>query len=157
MWRASTYSAIFSADYRYRFYALNTRANPLLMDIAGALSTPGTRLEQWPMSQNGDGSYFKVLAGPSGTWTFRPGWDTSKCVDAGNGTDGTVPTIQSCNGSTKQQFTVTPNGGFGTVYIGNVGSGLCLMSSDPTNAGTPTQLSSCSHVSWQEYRVLGGC
>jgi hypothetical protein len=155
VWRDSSYSAQFSSDYRYRFYALNTRANPLLIDIAGASSTAGTKLDQWPMSANGNGSWFKVLAGPSGSWTFRPAWDTSKCVDAGVGTSGTVPTIQSCNGSTKQQFTVTPNGGYGTLYITNVGTGLCLMSADPTNAGTPTQLSTCSHVSWQEYRVLG--
>ena len=154
VWRGTTYSPQFSPDYRYRFYALLTRDNPLLLDIAGANSSPGTRVDQWPLSANGDGSYFKVLAGASGTWTFRPAWDTSKCVDSGAGAEGSAPTIQVCNGGTTQQFTVTPNGGYGTVYIQNVSSGRCMDTG--SSAGSSANLSTCDHVSWQEYRVLGG-
>jgi hypothetical protein len=152
-WRAATYSPQFSTDYIYRIYAFSTRANPLLVDVPGQNSNPGTPLDQWPESSNGGGSRLQIFSAASGNWTIRPAWDTNKCVDAGAGANGSVPTIQSCNGGTRQQFSITGNGGYGTVYIKNVASNRCLGSA-ANSSGAATGLYDCVQNSWQEYRVL---
>ena len=154
VWRGTTYSAAIQPGLPLpALWALDPR-QPVALGHRGANSSPGTRVDQWPLSANGNGSYFKVLAGASGTWTFRPAWDTSKCVDAGGGRRGQHPDHPGCNGGTSQQFTVTPNGGYGTVYIQNVSSGRCMNTG--STAGSSATLATCAHASWQEFRVLGG-
>jgi hypothetical protein len=153
VWRGASYTPSFDTAFTYRLYALNTRANPMLIDVSGASSNPGTKLDQWPLAWNGGGSSFKIMGGPS-NWTIRPAYDTSKCIDVGAGASGSVPTIQSCNSGTAQQFLFTPNGGYGTMYIKSVSSGRCLTAGSQTVAGAPTNLTDCAHVSWQEFRVL---
>lgn len=152
VWRQRTWVAKFSPTTKYTFYALNTRANAQLVDVTYGNMYPGTRLQQWDSSANLTSSQFNVLANGA-NWAIAPARDNTKCLDAGDGYDGAVVTIQTCNGSSSQQWTVNTNGGYGTAYFQNIGSGRCLTAAG-TGQGAAIAVNTCQRVSWQEFRIL---
>ncbi len=154
VWRASTYTAVFDPVYKYRFYALSTRANPMLINLTNSSTAAGTQLQQWPLSANLDSSQFSILL--SGIyWKFVAKKDATKCLDAGAGTNGTVVTLQTCNGSPRQQWAFNTDGGYGSAFIQNVGSGRCLDATGKTQ-GLAMDVYDCGKGSWQEFWILAG-
>jgi len=152
VWRQRTWVAKFAPTTQYTFYALNTRADPQSIDVTGGSTYPGTRVQQWARSANLTSSQFFVRSSGA-NWTIVPVRDGTKCLDAGAGYDGAVVAIQTCNGSASQQWVVNTNGGYGTAYLQNVGSGRCLNATSPSQ-GAAIAVNSCQRVSWQEFRIL---
>jgi hypothetical protein len=150
VWRKRTYVANFDPANKYTFYALNTRADAQVIDVSGGTPYPGARVQQWP--RNYSTSQFYVLASGA-NWTIVPGNDKTKCLDAGAGYEGAGVTVQNCNGSASQQWAVNTNGGYGSAYFHNIGSGRCLNTTGTTQGAT-ISVSSCQRVSWQEFRIL---
>src|SRR5581483_9116575 len=114
----------------------------------------GTQLQQWSLAAGLASAQLSVLASGS-YWKIVAGKDSSKCFDAGAGTNGTVVTLQTCNGSAQQQWAFKTDGGYGSAYIQNVGSGRCLDSMGKTQ-GLSIDVSDCVQGSWQEFWILGG-
>ena len=54
VWRAGSYTAILDPVYKYRFYALSTRANPMAITLSQTTAAPaaGTSWQQQPLSYN---------------------------------------------------------------------------------------------------------
>lgn len=89
------------------------------LDVPGATTVNGTRLEIWDCHA-GSGQEFTPTA--AGTLTVYSG-GSQRCLDGNQAgtTPGTVVDIYSCNGGANQQWVVHPNGS-----ITNAASGLCL-------------------------------
>ena len=122
---------MFDPVNKYKFYSLLTRANPMAITLANSSTSAGTQLQQWPLSANLASSQFSVLL--SGlNWKIVAKNDSTKCLDAGAGTNGTVVTLQTCNGSAQQQWAFHTDGGYGSAYVQNVGSGRCLNATGKT-------------------------
>jgi hypothetical protein len=154
VWRGATYTPIFDKSYRYSLFALSTRANPMTINLAYGSTRVGTRLNQWPKSANASSSQFSVLASGS-HWTIVPVNDATKCV-AGAGSNGTPVTLQTCDGSTAQQWAFnTATSGYGTALVQNLASGRCLYSSDQLQ-GTTVVVNDCSVHSWMEFQISAG-
>jgi len=116
---------------------------------------PGTKIDQWPQSANLASSQFNVLASGS-YWTIVSAIDNTRCIDAGTGQIGSIPTIQKCNGASSQQWIFQINGsGYGSAFIQNVASGNCLESSSDTVQGSAIDISDCVRHSWREFWILG--
>jgi Ricin-type beta-trefoil lectin domain-like len=154
VWRASSYTAAFDTGYKYSFYALSTRANPMLIDVTGGVTTDGAKLQQWAQSAALDSSKFSVLASGS-YWKIVMKANANECLDAGAGTNGTIVTTKTCNGSTAQQWSFSMDGGYGSAFIKNVASGRCLDSMGAAQ-GTGVDVYDCagSSGSWQEFRIV---
>ena len=84
-------------------------------------------------------------------WTISMNNTPGKCLDAGTGASLAAVTVQSCNGSTSQQWTIMPQGNtYGAFLIQNVKGGTYLNVTNPgnstlqKNANVPFDVDSCA-------------
>ena len=119
-------------------------ANGLCLDVAGADTTNGGRLQLWECN-----------GGPQQDWVNSAGQlqvygNYRKCLDADaneGGANGTHIQIWECNGGKNQQWIAEPNGSLRSVAYGK-----CLDAvNDGSANGTGLQLWECSGVPWQTW------
>jgi hypothetical protein len=86
--------------------------------------------------------------------------NSGKCLDAGTGAQGAAVTIQSCNGSASQTFSVNPMPAkYGTFWIKNVIGNRCLNVTGSGGTaqrthGQPMNVTDCvSTYSTQQIRI----
>jgi hypothetical protein len=132
VWRNGTFTPVFDAGYSYLVSSLLTRANPMVLDVAS--QTNGTAVKQWSKSANLASSELKIVpAGANFNLVMKA--NTSKCIDAGTGAQGAALTINSCNGSAAQAFSITPlPKSYGSFVIKNIIGNRAI-----TATGTSTQ------------------
>jgi hypothetical protein len=147
VWRNNSYSPIFDTSYQYQLSAVLTNGNPMVLD------TGASPLQQWNMSANLTTSVFNMAASGSG-WTLSPTNNSSQCVDAGNGTNGTGLVLASCNGGSSQQFNITANASNGSFYVAAASTGRCMnVRSGSTSAGATMEVWDCSGWSSQQFNI----
>jgi len=153
VWRSGSYVPVFDPSYRYEIYSLLTRSNPMVIDAA---SSP---VLQQPMSSNYSTSQF-ILTANGSNWSIGLASSPGKCLDTGAGTTGSSITVQYCNGSTSQQWTIVPQGNtYGAFIITNVKAGMALTLTNPgsstlqKNAGVPFDVEVYGKWSAQQYRI----
>ena len=119
-------------------------ANGLCLDVTGASTANGTRLQLWECN-----------GGAQQDWVNSAGQlqvygNYGMCLDANSNEDGANGThiqIWECNGGKNQQWIAEPNGSLRSVAYGK-----CLDAvNDGSANGTGLQLWECSGVPWQSW------
>jgi cytolysin (calcineurin-like family phosphatase) len=124
------------------------------VDVSGAGSTDGTRIQQWTCSPSAAQSFWVQAAGAGIARVVNT--PTGKCLDvAGSGTsDGTSVQLWTCNGSAAQDFKIE-DAGSGRVVLRNVNSNKCVeVAGASTAAGAALQISTCSTSNGQLFRPV---
>jgi hypothetical protein len=153
VWRSGSYTPVFDPSYRYVIFSLITRATPMVVDGA---TNP---VVQQPMSKNYATSEL-ILTASGSNWTISMNSAPNMCLDAGAACSGAAVTFASCNGSTSQQWTITPQGNtYGAFQIQNVKTGNALNVTNPgnstlqKNAGVPFDVEPYAKWSSQQFRI----
>ncbi|WP_410634981.1 ricin-type beta-trefoil lectin domain protein [Amycolatopsis sp. cmx-4-83] len=119
------------------------RALGKCLDVDGASTTPGARVQLWDCTGGGNQSWARTAAGELTTF------GGTRCLDAsGQGTTpGTKVVSWTCNGGANQRWQATANG-----TITGVQSGLCLDVTDGGTAnGTAVRLWTCTGQAGQKW------
>src|SRR5262249_22117879 len=123
VWRNNSYTPVFDSAY---LYALQPRA------AGGAVGVDvGSATHRALAQRSGvmDAASQKLRITASGSaWKIALKANAAKCFDLANGgtAPGTQVAIADCNGSTSQNWTVTPDVQTGAFMFRNVKAGRCL-------------------------------
>ncbi|NYV74133.1 pectinesterase family protein, partial [Streptomyces sp. UH6] len=128
-------------------YQLVVTRSGKCVDVPGASTASGAKLQQWGCTDNSPWQQFTLRSAGTGVYTLV-GVNSGQCVDVPSGStvSGTQVQQWGCGaGQTNQQWRLTPSG-TGTYQIINVKSGLCLSDAlASTTNGTPVIQETCTH------------
>jgi hypothetical protein len=113
---------------------------------SGYLNKPGSALGQYNCSYFTDQLWTSTLHSP-GDFEIRDGFGLCLDIQGSTTTQNAPAVIQSCNGSTSQQWRMvlgSHQGGYFDSYLINVNSGLCLtIGNGSTSPGVPAVQATC--------------
>jgi pectate lyase len=139
--RAATLPAVNTA------YQLVVTKSGKCVDVPGASTASGTKLQQWTCTDNTPWQQFTLKSAGPDLHTLV-GVNSGQCIDvpSGSTTSGTQVQQWGCGtGQTNQQWRLTPSG-TGTYQIINAKSGLCLSDQNAsTTNGTAIIQETCTH------------
>ncbi|MET8576907.1 pectinesterase family protein [Streptomyces sp. NPDC005012] len=139
--RAATLPAVNTA------YQLVVTKSGKCVDVPGASTASGTKLQQWTCTANSPWQQFTLKSAGTDLYTLV-GVNSGQCIDvpSGSTTSGTQVQQWGCGtGQTNQQWRLTPSG-TGTYQIINARSGLCLSDQNAsTTNGTAVIQETCTH------------
>jgi hypothetical protein len=146
VWRNNSYTPQFDATYQYT-------VSPMAAPGMG-VDTGGSVAALYSISPTTlASSVFAVVASGS-NWKLSPLSDTTKCLDAGAGTNGSPVVLNACTTAMSQTFAIAADSQTGAFILKSAATGRCVQTRGAaTTMGTVIEVDDCTGTSTQKLAI----